>query len=515
MTHAVLDGMHVYFTEPSNPDVFAFHEAFADIVALLQHFTYPELLRDQIARTRGDLTSENLLGQLAQQFGAATGEHHALRDAIGGVAVAVTQPGDARMMVAQAQERVTPAGNVAADRAVPPRRWMRYQPDPFLLPAVEEAHARGAILVAAVFDAFLAIYARRVADLGRIATGGTGVLPAGQLHPDLVNRMADEAAKSAYHVLHMCIRAMDYTPPVDITFGEFLRALITADYDLVPDDTLLYRVAFIEAFRRWGIYPRDVRALSETSLRWHSPERLSLFPQETESSTDEGSHSNRDRSFVSHTQQLLRCAVLEWQPGGDREAIFQHIREAQAALGGFLQGAATRWPGSQWARQLMPGIDVGASFSVANLRPARRIGPNGQFLTEVVFEVVQPARNRPDEEAGGMPLRGGVTVIVGLDDWRVRYTIYKRRIDEDGQPNQDRLDRQQAYQKQRAAATSTATFGVAEYRCADLAAGVDGDRSVNREAMRASSCQCRASRRADSAGRALNEPFALLHRGRE
>ena len=54
MTHAVLDGMHVYFTEPTNPDVYAFHEAFADIVALLQHFTYPEMLRDQIGPTRGN-----------------------------------------------------------------------------------------------------------------------------------------------------------------------------------------------------------------------------------------------------------------------------------------------------------------------------------------------------------------------------------------------------------------------------------------------------------------------------
>ncbi len=152
------------------------------------------------------------------------------------------------------------------------RLWKRYRADPWLLAKVEEPHDRGSILVAAVFDAYLSIYENRVIDLKRIATGGTGVLPDGDLHPDLVNRMANEASKSAHHVLRMCLRAMDYVPPMDITFGEFLRALITADADLVPDDDRRYRVAFIEAFRKWGIYPRDVRTLSEESLRWSPPD---------------------------------------------------------------------------------------------------------------------------------------------------------------------------------------------------------------------------------------------------
>jgi hypothetical protein len=110
----------------------------------------------------------------------------------------------------------------------------------------------------------------------RLSSGGSGV----SIHPYLLHRRCDEASKSAKHVLTMIIRALDYLPPVDVTFFEFLRAIITADLDLVPDDRLNYRVALIDAFRRRGIYPKDGsnqtsaagRTLSVETLRWRSPD---------------------------------------------------------------------------------------------------------------------------------------------------------------------------------------------------------------------------------------------------
>lgn len=242
-THAILDGMHRHFSEPTNPDMLALHEAFADIVALMQHFTIPEILVSEIGRTRGDIEAESMLGSLAIQFGHAMGGRGALRDAIG------------RM-----------EGGV----------WKRIKPDPSDLQKRLTPHSRGAILVAAVFDAFIAIYKSRIADLLRIYTAGTGVLPNGSIHPDLVRRLSDEAAKSANHVLGICIRALDYLPPVDVTFFEYLRALITADFDLIKDDRYNYRVAFVEAFRQHGIYPVNLnapttdtpRTLSVDTLRW-------------------------------------------------------------------------------------------------------------------------------------------------------------------------------------------------------------------------------------------------------
>jgi hypothetical protein len=183
-THALLDGLHRYFGEPTNEDVLAFHEAFADIVALFQHFTIPEALFDQISRTRGDLASKNLLAELARQFGEAIGQYGALRDYIG-----------------------------TTDKKS--KKWQRLIPTGDEYQAGTEVHDRGAVLVAAVFDAFLDIYNRRSDRFIRAATQGSGILPNGALPHDLTMLLAEEASRCARHVLNICIRALDYCPPVE------------------------------------------------------------------------------------------------------------------------------------------------------------------------------------------------------------------------------------------------------------------------------------------------------------
>src|SRR4051794_12518037 len=64
-THALLDGLHRRFIEPTNTDTLALHEGFADIVALFQHFSHAPALRGQIPPTRGALARRKLLRQLA------------------------------------------------------------------------------------------------------------------------------------------------------------------------------------------------------------------------------------------------------------------------------------------------------------------------------------------------------------------------------------------------------------------------------------------------------------------
>ena len=90
------------------------------------------------------------------------------------------------------------------------------------------------------------------------------------MHPDLVARVAKEAIRSAEMVLTVCLRAFDFLPPRDVTFSDFLRAMVTSDRALFPTDGGGLRTAFIDAFRRRGIYPEGVPSLGESSLVWSS-----------------------------------------------------------------------------------------------------------------------------------------------------------------------------------------------------------------------------------------------------
>ena len=379
-THALLDGMSRAFMQPTNPDVLAFHEGFADLVALFQHFTFPEIVRHQIAATRGDIRSQqNLLGELAGQFGHGTGMGQALRSAIGGL-----KDG----------------------------KWQPRPPDPKQYAGASEPHARGAILVAAVFDAFLSIYERRTRDLLRLATGGSGVLPAGSIHPDLVERLADEAATSAQHVLNMCIRAVDYCPPTDITFGEFLRAILTADFDLVSDDDLNYRVSFVEAFRRRGLYPLGMRTLSVESLLWRGPDNDEMRPS---------------RQLEQGLAQLRSYASQNIYTES-REKTFYFERDMRRDIHHWLESHFHNSPHGRKDAEYL-GLDPDrVKFEVRTARFAFRANPDGGITPQLILGLLQETE-RPvdpaDPKAGTMVFAGGCTLIADLRGARVSYCVRK------------------------------------------------------------------------------------------
>jgi hypothetical protein len=399
-THAILDGVREHFNEPTGPDAAAFHEGFADIVALLQHFSFKETLLDTIQRTGGlihrrqltptvnaeatgpliqaEIGEDNPMVDLARQFGEAMGNRRALRNALG-----------------------TP-------------------PDARILDNTFEPHERGAILVAAVFDAFFSVYIDRTRDLVRLAyPDGRAIVP-NFLSNELANRLAEEAAKTANRIQNICLRALDYCPPVDITFGDYLRALVTADRDVMADDGRGYRAALINAFRSRGIRPEGVISYNDEALSWDSYKGISS-------------------STVNPNFRKLFKDLNEYEDEPDRKNE-QQLYER-------LWGKA-----ETFRRQL----GLPSEYRIGNKRyplkvqaksinPLHRVRPDGSLQRQIVAELVQKRDGVEIEPgnpaAGKFTFRGGTTLIINRQG-EVRFSISKPIH---GPAGQARLQRQRDY----------------------------------------------------------------------
>jgi hypothetical protein len=380
-THAIVDGIRGYFTEPTNIDVPAFHEAFADLAALFTHFAHKDVLLDTLRKTGGRLfdaqlkpdvqtdggadraviqaqiAKDNPLIALATQFGQASGLRGGLRSALG----------------------TPPNSNDISTKTEP--------------------HDRGSILVAAVFDAYFTIYTRRTADLFRIFRAGGGTVGQADLAAPLADRLAAEASRTAEQFFTICARALDYCPPVDITFGDYLRAILTADQDLHPEDTDGVRDAIMEAFRLRGIFADGATSYSEESLFWQKVRR----------------------------DALPLVAGLQF---GDPNGLTKAEKDNN--------GNVLRTYAKVNAEKLGFDRDAGP-IEAPSFHPMFHMGRDGRLFVNMVVELVQTVRvpfdrsDPPHSDPPTFPMRNGVTLLISQDapdgderpEPRVRFVISK------------------------------------------------------------------------------------------
>jgi hypothetical protein len=367
VTHAILDGMRGCYMEQTNPDVAAFHEAFADLAALFRHFSHREVLLEAIQRTGGRLYTPALKGdpladmaaqsgldsgdddpnpliELAAQFGEARGTRFGLRSAIG-----------------------------------MPKKSMKDLQEPM------DCHERGSILVAAVFDAFFKVYLRRAAKLFRIYRSAGGV-DREDLSDPLADALCGEATRTADEFFRMCVRAIDYLPPVDVTFGDFLRAAMTAQTDFDPDDEEEICDAWIQSFRRRLIFPDDAAFFSLDGLVW---------PLEADEPEVQGLPTGGPLGFEGPEKQQTA------------DALAAFIETHRVRLG------------------IAPDID----FTIPSFHPMFRTDRRGSVRWDLVVEVVQK-----QPQSNVFPVRGGTTLIISTHGTRgsgkagvkfLRYAISK------------------------------------------------------------------------------------------
>jgi hypothetical protein len=349
-THALVDGLRPRFMEPSSADQAAFHEAFADIVALLSVFSIPEVVRYAVRQavrqpdvpiiklsqlTTSALQQGILLG-LGEQFGETlTGVHGASL-----------------------------------------RRSVALKPSPDLLnqPEYQEEHRRGEILVAAMLQAFLSTLRARLETLGMDRRN--------QLPPQ---RVEEEGADIADRMLTMSIRALDYTPPTDIEFGDYLSAVITSDLEIRPDDSRYHvRQHLREAFLSFGIKPASSYA-GEIGC-WQPP--MEQIPTATKAKKKPKEKPKElDYTFV-HREALQR----------DRDEMFRFL----------------------WDNRDLLGLCDRAYTEIGGVRPCLRVDQDGFTIRETVADYVQILTLRAGElDTIEIPDRKGrIHKPRGLSDWR-------------------------------------------------------------------------------------------------
>jgi hypothetical protein len=266
VTHAILDGLRPRYVEPGLADQPAFHEGLADITALLSVFALPDVVETAVRRR---LQSEQRRPSTRQAPRVANGTVEPFRVYGSPEFVDLDTFSSENLKGNALFELAAQLGSALNDGGGPLRRSFADVPvgtEWKAEPEFQASHRRGEVLVAAVCSAVATLWAARLADIAR-----NGEVP--------LRRACEEGALIGGHILGMCIRSLDYLPPIEFEFGDFIDAIESADELVVPDDRRNYRGVLRAAFDAYGIKAPPTTTLSYNTIRpwnYHRVNALAL-----------------------------------------------------------------------------------------------------------------------------------------------------------------------------------------------------------------------------------------------
>jgi len=299
-----------------------------------------------------------------------------------------------------------------------------------------------------MLDALIHIWSERIRGLWQSTAGDMNLA-----------RVVEEGQRAADTLLTMTIRALDYCPPVHVVFGDYLSALVTADREIRPDDSVYkFRPHLLRSFGQYGIHPTSKFGDNEPGI-WGSPEQ--------EINKEAGRASGRSAPAKplsydrSHFEPMQR----------DADEVFRFVWENREAL----------------------DLTAGVYTRVESVRPCTRVGDDGFVLRETVAEYVQILRLMPDElaaagyvrpDASLLPddrevfLHGGGTLI--FDEWgQLKYHIHNRLSSKQRQSERLRhLAESGHYLLQRPAAETVRAGGQGQFARMHLNRGLNRARRV-------------------------------------
>jgi hypothetical protein len=87
----------------------------------------------------------------------------------------------------------------------------------------------------------------------------------------------------------------------------------------------------------------------------------------------------------------------EWNVTGRSQEIYDGLGKSRAILHEMLNSIGRSARGRKDLKDLL-GLDPGKRFEVHSLRPARRVSPDGESLTDLVIEITQARPGYFDED---------------------------------------------------------------------------------------------------------------------
>jgi hypothetical protein len=370
VTHAILDGLRPRYVEPGLPDQLSFHEALADLVAMLSVFELEgvalRLLRARFPGERIEFPSDRLAAKLPRKVDRDRKRVAGRSEALKTTALLGLGEQLGRARARRAGQPDLGAGNM------PLRRSVALAPDKKLLrqPEYAEPHRRAEVLVAAVMHTLAGMWASRIDPLD--PTGGLDAA-----------RVAEEGTRAATHLLGMLLRSIDYLPPVELEFADVVDCIITADKRLSPDDEFDYRGTLLTAFEDFGITPPPHRMLDEDGQA--APERGDPDEDRAEPADDPDNPPDRIR------YQNLNFAALRTSP----EEVF-----------GFM-----------WNNSAALGIDVRLATRVDRVITTTRAGTDGLLVTEILADYTQWVRTTAGRLPDGIKRPDGMDENATVEMW--------------------------------------------------------------------------------------------------
>jgi hypothetical protein len=246
--HAILDGIAPDLYSSLTPQSLALHEAIADLTALLMSFRSGKLRQAVLKATNGSIADSTAFATVAPEFGMA-------RDPTGA----------ARYLRSLLNQKTLDRSDTSLDENGVPNRVNRYEP-----------HSLSEALSGALYTVMVKIHGALTTDF---SGSGKALFVGGE------------------RFKRMILRALDYLPPGEVSFGDYGRAILASDQAAHPKDGQ-ERQWICEEFLRRALVP-DKKALEvETNFRHRSLAKVDL---ETLANSDWAAYefANKNRELLN------------------------------------------------------------------------------------------------------------------------------------------------------------------------------------------------------------------------